>query len=212
MMCNEFWPIIPNDRIVCVLNLIRKEEETDPCGLWLVLEHPVFVRSHQLGLAVLVRLAIGIGSKECRIDDILHQMPRLPPQVRYDEATECVDADVSRQDVTVRLVVEDRVEILIVRKDLSQRHFDDDQKSNNDGTGRGQRQVSAVCCRRRSRNFIVVTLLRRVVKTFLRKRFFRKQEQTTAAAAAAARRASLFLQLFSSFAAHDDGGGKVMMN
>mmetsp|Transcript_41574 Transcript_41574/g.126031 ORF Transcript_41574/g.126031 Transcript_41574/m.126031 type:complete len:258 (-) Transcript_41574:99-872(-) len=136
MMKDEDDPVVPNVRIVRVLHLVAEEEQENPLRGRSVREHPPAVSV----------LGHGIGAAERVFPHVVEDDVRIGhPHPRNGEGGHEVDADVTGEDVTVPLDLEDGMNVLQSLKRISHsmlqtsQYQNDDEYSNDGGEdSRGQ--------------------------------------------------------------------------
>ena len=105
MMKDKFWAVIPDNGIVQVFDLISEKEKTNTEGCWLIGKHATFGSSRWHGS----------WFAEGSIYQIFGRMTCLPSQGGYDEATECVDSEMTSQNISIDLQIQQWMEMLPVQ-------------------------------------------------------------------------------------------------
>jgi len=120
MVDDENNAVVPHKCIVGILNLVRKEKQSDSLSLGFVGKHSLFVGDRH-----------GIFSSPNRgVDQVLYDMSRFPPQEGNREATKGINTNMSRQNISTSLVLQNGVHMLDGSKKLAGGHFDRNQNEN----------------------------------------------------------------------------------
>ncbi len=99
-------PVVPNNCVVGIFQLIGNEIQNDALGFWVIREHSSFVGNRHGSLFPSNR----------GIDEVLNHMSALPSEIRNDKSGEGVDTNVSGQDISIGFVSQNWMDILLEQK------------------------------------------------------------------------------------------------
>jgi hypothetical protein len=104
VMHHEFNSVVPDDGIKGILDLVGEEEDTYPTGFGLVLKEAVF-KGHGQGTL----FAVDSG-----VEHVPHNVTASPTECKDYKATERIDADMTSQNLTTGLILQDWVKMLLL--------------------------------------------------------------------------------------------------
>ena len=95
-------PVVPNNCVIGIFQLIGNEIQHDALRFWVVREHSSFVGNRHGSLF----------SSNRGIDEVLNHMSALPSKISNDKSGDGIDSNVSGQDISVGFISQNWMEIL----------------------------------------------------------------------------------------------------
>ena len=105
VMKDKFRTIVPDNGIVQIFDLISEKEQTNTKGCWLIVKHATFCTSRWHGS----------WFAEGSIYQIFGRMTGLPSQGGNNEAAECVNSEMTSQNVSIDLQIQQWMEVLSIQ-------------------------------------------------------------------------------------------------
>jgi hypothetical protein len=104
VMYHEYNSVVPDNGIIGILDLVGEEKDTYPTSFGVVLKEAVF-KGHGHG----TRFAVDSG-----VDYVPHNVTGSTTECKDYKATERIDADMTSQNLTTGLILQDWVKMLLL--------------------------------------------------------------------------------------------------
>jgi hypothetical protein len=129
---DKLGAVVKDNRVVEVLDLIGEKEETETVAGRIIRQNPIQVA--RLGKGFL------LATNDPCVESVV-LVNTHPAEGRANSATKGVDSNVTSEDPTTHLVLQNRVDILVGQQEALAQAFDQDEEEDEKGSRQGGRRI-----------------------------------------------------------------------